>query len=383
MGMNCELAEKNPGLSVILSARNCTPKQVKSHAKVLHELGAKVLFDPQFYEPRTGLKNILNYPYWEGIGFETVDFTASRAQNLCNDIINYQVEEINVDEVILPGRYTNAITEEWLDMHYNFVESASTLGLKVPIYLTIAVGPDVILNRTAFDRLINEIITYPVDGIYFISKHPNGNYLVNDDSFIYNKLDGLLSISLAGKQVISGYSNQQSLIYSCVGVAGFATGNFRNVRSFDPTTFDVSESSDKQRATWYYDGNTLSEFRAAALRLAYSRGLNGYFGPVCEYCKPLLEAKNPAAVDWGERPAFRHYITEVRRQWEELSLVKINHRLEYTIKYFEAAQARLSELTSKGFRLGERSINPVLEATLGALASLKADRGHEINHLKA
>lgn len=380
LALNREFVEQNENTGVILSPRNCSREQIERHASELHERSADVLFDPQFYQPHTERENILNYPYWQGLNFETVNFAATGATELCKGVIGYQTDVLNVSEVILPGRYTNSLSEEWLETQSIFADTAQSLNIGKNVYSTVAIGPDIVRDRNSFDRVLNEVVTYPVEGIYFISKSPK-DFLVADEQFIYNLLDGLLSISLTGKKVLLGYSNQQSLIYASAGVKGFASGNFRNVRSFDPDTFDVQEQSDRQRAVWYYDANTLSEFRPQAIGLAYQRGLSGSFGPVCRHCSPLLESTNPAIVPWGEPQAFRHYLSEICRQWVDFTHVPNSKRVDYVINMIRDVETQLKSLTDRGFRAGDRSFLTVLESTLSALLAFQTDRQSDLKLL--
>ncbi|KEK23347.1 hypothetical protein [Bacillus gaemokensis] len=380
LALNREFVEKNSEVGIILSPRNCKREQIEKHAKELHKRNAAVLFDPQFYQPRTERENILNYPYWNGISFETVSFLQSGSRELCSGIIRYQVEELEVDEVILPGRYTNAVNEEWLEMQYSIVNTAASMNLDELVYTTLALGPDVIGQKQVFDRIVNEVIQYPVDGVYIVLNTPS--YLVNDEIYIYNLLDGLLSLKLAGKKVLVGYANQQALIFAGVGVSGLATGNFRNVRKFNPETFDVPlEDKKPQRATWYYDGQTLSEYRIPALALAYQRGLKGNFGPLSPYTKELLESSNPTHIKWGEREAFRHYLTLMKQQWEQVNKKPVSQRIQEVIKLLEEAEEKLNGLVENAFRPGERSFIKCFEPTLNAITALNADRGYELELL--
>jgi len=378
MDLNREFLQKNEGSGVILSPRNCTREQIERHSKEIHQRKGKVLFDPQFYEPRTSLEKILDYPYWGNNDFNTVEFTEKGAKELCEGVIDFQINTLNVEKVLLPGRYSNSVSEDWLEMQYMFADTANQLGIKAPVFSTISIGPDILLNKENLDKIVNEIISYPVDGVYLVLRHPKNQYLVTNDLYLYNLLSSLLSISLSGKEVILGYSNQQYLFYAGAGVSGIATGNFRNVRSFDPENFDSQEPKVIQRATWYYDADTLSEFRAETIGLAYQRGLRGTFGPMCEYCKSLLEADNPVSVPWGEPSAFRHYLTEMNRQWLEFSNIPLSERLDSTIKILEESNNRLLKLVEQGLRLGERSFMDVVDPTLNALTAFKADRKDEI-----
>ena len=381
MPLDREFVEKNPGTGVILSPRNYTRVQIERHAIELHDRGADVLFDPQFYQPRTERENILNYPYWDGLEFSTHDFATTGAARLCEGVIEYQIKTLDVSTILLPGRYTNVVSDSWLETHLVFAETASKYrGIKKPILCTLALGPDVVGNRESFDRVLNEITAYPVDGVYLVAKSPS-TFLVKDDLFLYNILDAILSISLAGKEVIIGYANQQSLIYAGAGATGLASGNFRNVRAFDPAIFDVHPQPESQRAVWYYDAYTLSEYRLQTLGLAYQRGLAGNFGPLCEYCSSLLNARNPANILWGEREAFRHYLTEIKRQWLSLNDVSRNKRIDAIIDLVVGAQKRLQFLMDRGFQPGERSFVQAFDSTLGALEAIKIDRKFHISLL--
>lgn len=377
LSMNNEFVKDNPLTGVILSPRNCTKEQIERHAEELHAKNCSVLFDPQFYQPRTERENILNYPYWKDVSFATMDFATQGASELCDGVVTYQVEQLNVSDIILPGRFTNALSEEWLNTQYAFAEKAGFMSLDRPVYSTVAIGPDIIRDRETLDRLLNEIVNYPVDGIYFMFQSPK-DFLINDELFLYNILDAILSLRLSNKKVLLGYSNQQSLIYAAAGLTGFATGNFRNVRSFNPDTFDVQEKSDMQRATWYYDGNTLSEFRPQALGLAYQRGLRGRFGPVTKYSKALLETPNPAIVPWKEPSAFRHYLTVIQQQWLNIADVSEAKRIDFIIANLEQIGNQLAQLERDGLRVGDRSFKQVLDATLTALYSFKMDRYDDI-----
>src|SRR4051794_13438055 len=98
----------------------------------------------------------------------------------------------------------------------------------------------------------------------------------------YSTADGPSSrLSLAGKEVIVGYANQQDLLFAGAGVKTIASGNFRNVRRFTPGTFEAQDEEEFQtRGVWFYDGGSLSVFQPQHLGVAYSLfNMRGLFGP--------------------------------------------------------------------------------------------------------
>lgn len=377
-------------LGVILAPRalqvSTDISRLESHSKQLKKNGVKILFDPQFYVPSTNLEKIIKFPYFRNLTFETIEFNNKHAIKFCDEVIDYQVNKMFVDDIILPNRYTNAVTSEWLEMQELFVESSVNLKGNKKAYLTLALGPDVVLNKDAFDELIGNCVNYDVDGFYIVLKSPNDSYLVDNEDYIYSLMDAFLSLKLAGKEVILGYANQQSMIYSAVGVDYIASGNFRNVRSFDPDIFaEIDDEGDDgilRRGTWYYDGKSLSEFKKEQLSLAYKRNIKE-FGPSCEYCEPLLNASNPAIVLWKEPSAFKHYLFELRRQWNSLKSVHSSKRIDTVIELLEETSRHNGALKERGFKLGLRGFNEkIMDSTMSALTAIKKDRGLDINRLK-
>ncbi len=294
MAMNRDLLTQFGGgrdAGAILSPRTYTPEQVERHAGEVREHGGAVLFDPCFYVPHTDRAQILNFPFWQGVTFETAEFTGDTGRDFCRRVIDYQVNVLGVTEVLLPGRYTNTRNEEWLEMHRGFAECAANLAIDRPVYATLAIGPDVIGDRESLDAILNEVTQYPVAGVYLLYRSPNGEYLSTDVNFLMGLLVAALSLSLADKEVIAGYANQQDLFLAGAGVNTLASGNYRNVRNFDPDIFEAQEANELRRAIWYYDGASLSEFRAQDLGLAYQYlNLRGRFGPSSPHADVLLNS---------------------------------------------------------------------------------------------
>lgn len=379
--LQVEFVAQFPGTSVIMSPRCCTPDQAKRHAREISKAGGRVLFDPQFYDPHTPSERILTYPYWITCaeGFSTQDFQQDCVEDLCSRVVEYQTSELNVGEVILPGRYTNSPTENWLETQSAIANSVAAQHVGVPVYSTLALGPDVIAASENLDATIDEAIAWPTDGVYVVFRHPNSDrFLIADDLFLYNLLSALLSLQRAGKKVVLGYANQQMLIAAVVGIHGPATGNFRNVRQFNPDMFRPDEGESWSRAVWYYDSTGLSEFRTHAIALAYRRGMSGLFTSGSPFDEPLLSDPNPTSVRWGEREAFRHYLFCMRRQWTNLQSYRMCDRVNAVLDMLDGARRRMDALRERGFPLGERSFLSALEPSESAVNAIAHDRAYDL-----
>jgi hypothetical protein len=123
----------------------------------------------------------------------------------------------------------------------NHIANTDCGDISMSKYMTVAVGPDLVTNQSAFDLIIDEMIEYPVDGFYFLAQSPRNQYMAQSEEYIYALLDAFLSLSRSGKEILLGYANQQSIVYAAAGVDLIASGNFRNVRAFDPNIFSQQE----------------------------------------------------------------------------------------------------------------------------------------------
>jgi len=382
MAMDNELIEARIAAGVILSPRSATPLQATNHAEEVRSLGGAVLFDPQFYIPRTEHPRILEYPYWNGLQFDTDAFSQGQAADFCRRVIDYARGTLHADEIILPGTFTNAGDDRWRDWQAFFAQAGTEYCPDIPLYSTIAIGPDVVRSRQCFDSILDEAVHSSVYGVYLLLRPPNDSYLIADENYLYAILDGLVSLSEAGKKVIIGYANQQAILWAAAGVTTIASGNFRNTRSFNPEIFDTQEQDDRQRALWYYDAGTLGEFRIQAMELAYRRGLRGYFGPECTYCSALIQAADPGAVNWREPDAFRHFLFELNRQWTSLGSTPRNTRLPALREILTRARSQLQTILDRGVLAGDRSFQSAFEPSLAALEAIQLDRGMSIGSLE-
>lgn len=388
MRLNKEFADKYEDLGVITAPRamqrNADVSRLSRHAKALKKKGVTILFDPEFYDPRTNMEKILKYPYFEFVeNFRTNEFNEYLAEDFIKKVIDYQIYEMNVDKIIIPNTYINSIDQNWYDMQEEFLKSLENYETELDIYMSLPLGPDVIKNKDMFDKLIGQCISYPVKGFYVVLKAPQGDFLIDDEEYLYSVLDALISLEISEKEILLGYANQQSLIYAAAGVESIATGNFRNVRSFDPDNYTEDDDDNiLQRATWYYDGNSLSEFRPQHLDLAYRRRLKDYFGPSNEYSKELLNSEKPSAIPWGEGKAFRHYLVTIREQWLKIESIDRSKRIDYIIEMLIKVEEHITDLQKKGFRIGRRAFNQdILDSCLSALSAIKVDRKYDLLNL--
>jgi hypothetical protein len=375
MAMNRELLARfdaGQDLGVIMCPRAMNRGQEERHAREVLSAGATLLYDSCFYSPRTDRSEILEYPYWVGVDYDTTDFAATQGAEFCKRVIDYQVGVLDVTEILLPGSYTNTVTDEWLEIQHTFAQAADDLGVDRPVYTTLALGPDVILNQAALNSVIDDVVTYPVSGIYLVYRPCKDEFLPTNSLFLVNLLSAFLSLTLADKDITLGYANQADLVFAAAGVRTIASGNYRNVRCFDPTIFEVPTESIPSRKVWYYDGQTMGEYLPEQLGIAYQRfDMKGMFGPSTPYVEALLDAPNPAVVNLLEPDAFKHFLTALRDQWLRFRGLSPIQRLTAVENVYQEVDRNIGRFNAKRFALG-RSFADSLSAIEDALTTYKA-----------
>ena len=373
-----EFLNSHNNSGVVLSPRICEREQLERYLPVYTSIpNSELFFDPHFYEPRTDLERILSYPYFENFDFETRSFNTTE---FCNQVIDYQTKDLNLKNIILPGRYTNSLSDSWLVMQHKFAEIGNGYRSNHKVYSSVAIGPDIILNSDNFNTVIDELINYPVDGIYLVYEHPSNEFLINEE-FVYVLLNAILSISLSNKKILLGYGNHQSLIFFASGIDHLASGNYRNVRGFDHLNSTDRDNENLRKGIWYFDGNTFGEYKIPALGLAFRRNLRDHFGPVTNYNSNLLSSSNPTSVPWGESDAFTNYLDLMFLYSSGLSNIPKKQRANYLKEFFNLRRTANEALIQERFNFGDRGFNNYVNSTIDALDAFILDRGSDINNL--
>jgi hypothetical protein len=119
--------------------------------------------------------------------------------------------------------------------------------------------------------------------------------------------------------VILGYCTHQMLVANAAGVDAIASGTWMNVRSFPPEKFNATyEEEIRQRATWYYCPQALSEYKIPFLDIAHRLGLLQLMAPPLPldggYATPIFSGAQPSTVGFSEQGAFRHYLHALHEQ---------------------------------------------------------------------
>ncbi len=368
------------GGTVILSPRDLTREQLsRVSAAVRDSAGGRILLDPQFYLPRADHERLCSHDYWPE-SYSTGTFWQGPALTELLSKLAQLNRSICATAFILPGVLAATINSDWLEIHRSILEEANALDSGLPLYLTVALSGDATRNEQQIADLLERSEQWNAAGYYIVCEHPGGNYLVDDPIWLANVVDLAAGLRLRGARVVLGYCNHQMLIAACAKADAICSGTWMNVRSFPPDKFRTSyEDEIKQRATWYYCPQALSEYRIPFLDIAYRLRILGRLAPPArlnsQYAADLFSGSQPSIVGFTEQAAFRHYLHCLRTQCAEASLPTYDETVEGYEEVLGEAETLLSRLTAAGIRGQFRDFSQIIDVNRAALSVLGATRG--------
>lgn len=369
------------GGTAILSPRDLNGEQLIRLAGAITQLpNGRVLLDPQFYTPHSDHERLCSHDYWPK-GYQTLDFW--QGGQALTDLLTKLTQlnqQLGCSEFILPGLHADAVDDDWLETQRAVIEEVTARSPGMPVLATIALSADAVRNQDQVARLLEESENWKPQGYYIVCEHPNGNYLVDDPNWLANVLDLAAGFKLRGAKVILGYCNHQSLIAAATKADAIASGTWMNVRSFPPDKFRVAYDDEiKQRTTWYYCPQALSEYKIPFLDIANRQNVLQLMAPLPEfdggYVTPLFGGAQPTTVGFSEQAAFRHYLHSLRAQ----TASSVRGTLDETVAHHEAAletaRTLLAHLQAAAVRGQLRDFTEIIDVNEAALAVLQSTRG--------
>lgn len=352
-------------------------KNIRSHDGV-------VLFDPQFYIPRSDRPKFESYDYHQEFGGDEFDTAtvASESEALCRELINLQ-DDFFVDAYVAPARVLDAISDtkvdEWKELTGMFLHVAEEEGRDIPVFASLPLDYHPLTKKNERNKLLNHITRFDVDGFYvsaeFDSEHAHP---LTGSSNVYSMLDLLNGLKNNHYNVIVGHTHQVAHLYLGIGVDVFASGHYVNLRSFDTRRWDpdVNQSGGRQ-VVKYYSDKLLNELRVDQdLDLMYQKDdfdIETIRTP-SDYDDPLFGGSDPpSTVGWSFRNAsWDHYIWscfEISRKYRDKSLEERFETAETSIE--EAAE--LYDDVTEQFGLLTEPTEEIYSDWRASLSTIKSD----------
>lgn len=206
------------------------------------------LFDPQYYLPNSQKKKLQTYEFFPEVitgGFSTEDFSlvASESAKRCLD---FQLQN-KFSSVVIPARFFEQMISEYPEQQnaytvVPFLKEISRRQIKKTILLTLPLTPHMVMDQKYRTNLLNWVTSFPeIHGVYVFVSNEGGDKQIKSAKFLYEYLEFLRALRKAQLEVVIGYCNTESLLYTLVEGCSITFGSFENTRMFSVDKFLVSD----------------------------------------------------------------------------------------------------------------------------------------------
>jgi hypothetical protein len=153
-----------------------------------------------------------------------------------------------------------------------------------------------------------------------------------------------------------------------------------NVRSFPPEKFKAQyEDEIKQRATWYYCAQALSEYKIPFLDIAKRQRVLPLMAPPTDldggFASLLFSGVQPSSVPFSEQAAFRHYLHCLRGQCASATGASFDATIANHEQLLNDAEGLLQRLAPSGIRGQLRDFGEIVDVNRAALELFRTLRG--------
>ena len=281
---------------------------------------------------------------------------------------------MSAEMFLLPSLTAKSIDDLWDKTQRLAIESAKKYVLNLELVHTIALNSEVINDELQIEKIIAYAENWDVEGVYIVCEHPERYYLVDRPLWVSNLLSLVVGLKRQRKKVILGYASHQMLCMALAKCDAIASGNFLNLRWFQPEHFEtIEEKQISRRAVWYYCPQALSEFKIPFLDIAKRMGLLELIetpeAMKNAYSQMLFGSVLPSSTGFSEKEAFRHYLFCLRKQCQYSVRNTYKETKDAHLVMLGTAEQLLAGLGEKGIRGQDRDFTEILDVNRAAIAA--------------
>lgn len=373
---------ENHGGTVIISPMNIAPSSVIKYAGEVHRLEGNILFDPQIYFPRKFHKNLVKYEYYPKENI--TDLESGNIKQIMSNLADLN-KRLETESLIIPNFSTKKIDHLWEQIQNIIIDTSNKVAPDIKKFHTVALNADIVKDIDSIEAIISFAEEWEVEGIYIVCEHPKNSYFVEEPLWLSNIMHLVAGIKRQGKKVIVGYCNQQMLSLALAKCDAIASGNFLNLRWFQPSHFESEkENTPSRRTTWYYCPQTLSEYKIPFLDIASRMGVLDRMRPSAElenlHAASLFSANRPTNAEFKEGHAFRHYLYCLGKQCIQYSRNSYQETLDAQLLMLETAQQLSEGLREVGVRGQNRDFTDFIDVNRAAISVFDSDYGFQLSN---
>lgn len=311
------------------------------------------VFDPQYYLPNSQKVKLKSYPFFpETIsdGFATQDFPMNATES-ARQCMEFQIEQ-SFESLIIPARFFDQLESDYCSRQevYSvtpFLNALSETKFNKPVFLTLPMTSHMIEREAYRTMLLNWVTKYPqVDGVYIIVKHERNSKQVQSSEFLKAYLDFITELRNADLEVLVGFSNTESLLFSLIDEITVTFGAFENTRMFSEDMYIVSDEERRgPKPRIYLPGllNWILFSQAKEIMTERPDIWKNIYSPTPE---GDLKLKQPTEPHFTQPQLYKHSFKCLYDQFKVLNGQESQGRYELLKHWIETAMANYKEIYS-------------------------------------
>ncbi len=312
------------------------------------------LFDPQYYLPSSQKPKLGTYPFFPETmsieGFSTISYhaLALKSAELC---IDFQIEQ-EFSKIVIPLRYLNQMYPDYVEQQeafslHPFLEVIGQKEINKDLILTLPITHHMVMSPIFRNSLLNWITKYPeIDGIYLICCDERDSKQIHDSTYLLSLLQFVSEIKNTGLEIIIGYQNTESLIFTLIEDVGLTIGTFENTRIFSIDKFLVSDEEKRgPKPRIYLDGllNWIQFEQAKILRTKLPKIWDKIYVPTNHSESVFQKEVDP---HFSQPGLYKHHFVRISEQIEELGKLDFVSRSNKLINWIDNAKSNYKSIDS-------------------------------------
>lgn len=367
---------------IILSPKSETPQKLIDFSNEVRNsyINTKILFDPQFFmsylQGSINAGKLSQYPYFES------GLTRAKLSNPANinryveSIISFQ-NELDVSSYISPSiiisDFNNMDCQIAISLAYSTIDVATDKDL----FITLYINENAFLNESAMEEFLNTISLLDVTGFYIVISRESSTYkstLFKTD-VLSNIMKFLYIISEINQfEVIVGYSDIISILFSTISNANFACGWYSNLKQFAESNYRPSTGGRRPRKKY-----TSSQLLSPLLLLPEIEVLNrNHFTNqiLSNASYDNIIYPNMKHDDWTDEISCLHNWETINNMLIDITQnPTISDRLDFLLEKISNAKNLYSQIVSFFPQLDEKSNSNHLESWESAISIFRKKNG--------
>lgn len=327
--------------------------------------------DPQFYSLNLYKENYLSYKFLDEID-NIYDYSLQK-NSIAKKCVDFQnnisfkyitIPTIDFDLLTLKGSYSELYDDIKSDLNESSYFNSNTIKtsllkklilepftnyikeseIKKPVILTIIFNDETAKNTDLFNSMLATITNNDiVEGIYLIPQNNRTFKRISDINFLVKIMEFIHILRENDFEVIVGYSDIESLLYTVAGATAIPLGIYENLRKYDGLKFSNSDYNGKGPNPRVFSSTLLQWIEYPYLPVIKENSdLSKYF----EQNNYFLETQEKDYNWHFSKPhCYKHYMISFSNLIKELPS-DLDERYQYVDKLLEQANIAFKELSN-------------------------------------